>query len=72
MRYVRRNERGEVVAHFLLEQTDAKETLSDNHPDILAFTERRRAKQVPTADRFAALATRIEQLERLLSMKDKK
>jgi hypothetical protein len=72
MRYVKRDESGQVVAHFANEQPYATERIEDDHADIAAFTERRRAKQVPTADRFAALAARIEQLERLLAMKDKK
>jgi hypothetical protein len=71
MRYVKRNEIGHVVAHFANEQPYATECIEDDHADIAAFTERRRAKQVPTADRFAALVARIEQLEALL-MKDKK
>jgi hypothetical protein len=72
MRYVKRDENGLVVGHFANEQPYATELVADDHPDIEAFKERRRAKQVPTAERFAstesvaALVARIEALENKL------
>ena len=40
MRYVERNEKGEVVGDYACEQDFAKEILPADHPDILAFWER--------------------------------
>jgi hypothetical protein len=74
MRYVKRDENGDVVGHFANWQPYATELLEDGHPDLLAYTERRRAKQVPTAERFAstesvaALVARIEALENKLKV----
>lgn len=64
MRYVKRDKDGQVVAHFANPQIDATETVEDNHDDIQTFVERRRAKQIPTASRFAELAERITSLEK--------
>lgn len=71
MRYVKRDNDGQVVAHFANEQPYATEVVEDDHPDIKAFLERRWAKKVPTADRFAELAARIERLEKLLDKRKK-
>ncbi len=49
MRYVHRNERGQVVAHFANEQPFATEGLPDDHPDLADYRQRVKASIKPPA-----------------------
>jgi hypothetical protein len=50
MRYVQRNEKGEVIAHFANEQSYAVECIPVDHPDIEDFKRRRDFKKKTPSD----------------------
>lgn len=62
MRYVQRNALGEVIGHYANEQPYASESVSDDHPDILAWQAKRIAAKEEYMRRKAELRP-----ERLLS-----
>lgn len=48
MRYVQRDETGQLIGHFANEQPYAKELVADDHPDILAWQAARDYRQHPS------------------------
>lgn len=67
MRYIQRNEDGEVVAHFACEQTYAREAVAADHPDILAFKTKRDRNRLPRpGESFREIVSRVEAIERRL------
>lgn len=59
MPYVKRDEEGHVIGLFAASQESGQEFLPDDHPDVIAFRDRTRRRQIPAiSDRqfFQALA----------------
>jgi polyhydroxyalkanoate synthesis regulator phasin len=66
MRYVQRDPNTKlVVGHFANPQSFAQEELPDDHPDIIAYAQRRLSESNvdPVKDRIDALEARIADLE---------
>jgi hypothetical protein len=68
MRYIQRNERGEVVGHFAHPHPYAQEAVADDHPDILAWAARIQASKadymrVKAVANPEALLARVAALE---------
>jgi hypothetical protein len=67
MRYIQRDENGNVIGHYACPQEYAQEEVADDHPDILAWHARKQAlRQRPAStDLFERIAMLEEKLARL-------
>lgn len=70
MRYVQRNEAGEICGHFANPQTYAEEEMADDAPELVAFDQRMEALLSPAslADQIIENTSELAKLKAALGI----